>query len=99
MTKIFNVLLYFIVFLLTAVDVMAQTDKVDYYSAGYYEYGGITLPYRKLDLHQNKDHQIKDAHIIDLDSHPSLVSQWYELGNMKAYYNLFSQYKDKFKER
>ena len=55
MTKIFNVLLYFIVFLLTAVDVMAQTDKVDYYSAGYYEYGGITLPYRQLDLHQNKD--------------------------------------------
>ncbi|MBO4722146.1 MAG: dienelactone hydrolase family protein [Muribaculaceae bacterium] len=56
MTKIINTLLYLIVLLMmVSTDVMAQTDKVDYYSAGYYEYGGITLPYRELDLHQNKD--------------------------------------------
>lgn len=33
----------------------AQTDKSSYYTAGSYEYGGITLPYRQLGLNQEKD--------------------------------------------
>ncbi|MBR5086699.1 MAG: dienelactone hydrolase family protein [Muribaculaceae bacterium] len=56
MTKILNTLLCIIVFMLMAMpDVMAQSNKVDYYLAGSYEYGGVTLPYRELDLHQDLD--------------------------------------------
>lgn len=35
--------------------IQAQHVKTDYYKKGSYEYGGVTLPYRQLDLNQEQD--------------------------------------------
>lgn len=35
--------------------IQAQHDKTTYYQAEYYEYAGVTLPYRQLTLNQEKD--------------------------------------------
>jgi predicted ATPase len=40
---------------------------------------------------------IPDAKIYDLDSIPVTPKKWYELENMKIYYNFFKENKDKFK--
>lgn len=40
--------------LVLATSVLAEHDKTAYYKAGSYEYAGITLPYRELDLNQEK---------------------------------------------
>lgn len=39
---------------------------------------------------------IPDAKIYDLDSIPVIQKKWYELENMKIYYNFFKENKDKF---
>ena len=39
---------------------------------------------------------IPDAKIYDLDSIPVIPKKWYELENMKIYYNFFKENKDKF---
>lgn len=39
---------------------------------------------------------IPGARIYDLDARPSMERAWYELENMKAYYQLFKQYEDRF---
>ncbi len=39
---------------------------------------------------------IPDAKIYDLDSIPVIKKKWYELENMKIYYNFFKENKDKF---
>lgn len=39
---------------------------------------------------------IPDAKIYDLDSIPVISKKWYELENMKIYYNFFKENKDKF---
>ena len=39
---------------------------------------------------------IPNARIYDLDARPSTERAWYELENMKAYYQLFKQYEDRF---
>ena len=39
---------------------------------------------------------IPDAKIYDLDARPTVTKQWYELENMKIYYQFFEQNKDKF---
>lgn len=39
---------------------------------------------------------IEDSKIYDLDVIPCRVRNWYELDNMKIYYELFNQYKDLF---
>lgn len=39
---------------------------------------------------------IPSARIYDLDARPSTERAWYELENMKAYYQLFKQYEDCF---
>ena len=39
---------------------------------------------------------IPNAKIYDLDARPSMERAWYELENMKAYYQLFKQYEDRF---
>ena len=38
------------------------------------------------------------ARIYDLDSHPSNVKEWFQLDNMKAYYQLFKKYGTKFEK-
>ena len=56
MTKILKTLVSFMALaLVTSTNVMAQSNKPDYYLAKSYEYGGITLPYRELDLNQDND--------------------------------------------
>lgn len=37
-----------------------------------------------------------NAKIYDLDTNPVCVKNWYELENMKIYYDFFKSYKDKF---
>ena len=37
-----------------------------------------------------------NAKIYDLDNKPSLVKEWYQLENMKTYYNLFKKYEKFF---
>ena len=37
------------------VNAFAQQDKADYYTAKSYQFAGITLPYRELDLNQEKE--------------------------------------------
>ena len=39
---------------------------------------------------------IPEAKIYDLDAIPVITKQWYELENMKVYYEFFKQNKDKF---
>lgn len=41
---------------------------------------------------------IPDAKIYDLDSIPVIQKKWYELENMKIYYNFFKENKDKFEK-
>lgn len=41
---------------------------------------------------------IPDAKIYDLDSIPVIKKKWYELENMKIYYNFFKENKDKFEK-
>ena len=45
----------FLLSLLAFSSLVALADKTDYYSAAIFEYGGITLPYRELDLNQDKE--------------------------------------------
>ena len=39
---------------------------------------------------------MKGAKIYDLDSFPVREKHWYELSNVRAYYELFAGHKDKF---
>lgn len=39
---------------------------------------------------------MRGAKIYDLDSHPVVAKPWYELANMRAYYELFAKHGDKF---
>lgn len=39
---------------------------------------------------------LPNAKIFDLDTNPVSVKNWYELENMKIYYDFFKSYKDKF---
>jgi predicted ATPase len=39
---------------------------------------------------------MEGARIYDLDSHPSCVKEWFQLENMKAYYQLFKRYEKRF---
>lgn len=41
---------------------------------------------------------MEGARIYDLDSHPSNVKEWFQLDNMKAYYQLFKKYGTKFEK-
>lgn len=41
---------------------------------------------------------MKGAKIYDLDSYPVREKHWYELSNVRAYYDLFAKHKDKFEE-
>lgn len=41
---------------------------------------------------------IPDARIYDLDHSPARQREWYELENMKTYYQLFHRYSDKFEK-
>lgn len=41
---------------------------------------------------------LPDAKIYDLDTKPVSVRKWYELENMKIYYDFFKSYKNKFEE-
>ena len=41
---------------------------------------------------------MKGALIYDLDSVPVVTKAWWELGNMKAYYRLFSENREKFEK-
>jgi len=41
---------------------------------------------------------IKDAKIYDLDSNPIAIKKWYELANIKTYYEFFKDNKDKFED-
>ena len=41
---------------------------------------------------------IPDAKIYDLDSIPVIKKKWYELENMKIYYNFFKENKDRFEK-
>ena len=38
------------------------------------------------------------ARIYDLDSHPSHVKEWFQLDNMKAYYQLFKKFEKRFEK-
>ena len=39
---------------------------------------------------------MQGARIYDLDSHPSVVREWWQLENMKVYYKLFERFSKKF---
>lgn len=39
---------------------------------------------------------MKGARIYDLDSHPSVTKEWWQLDNMKVYYKLFERFSKKF---
>ena len=39
---------------------------------------------------------MQGAKIYDLDSHPSVVKEWWELENMKVYYRLFERFNKRF---
>ena len=39
---------------------------------------------------------MEGARIYDLDSHPSRVKEWFQLENMKAYYQLFKRFEKRF---
>ena len=41
---------------------------------------------------------LKDAKIYDLDSNPIKNKKWYELNNIKTYYDFFKENKDKFED-
>ena len=41
---------------------------------------------------------IPGAKIYDLDADPVTISNWYELGNMQKYYQLFDSYSKQFKK-
>jgi hypothetical protein len=39
---------------------------------------------------------MQGARIYDLDSHPSVTKEWWQLDNMKVYYKLFERFSKKF---
>ena len=39
---------------------------------------------------------MEGARIYDLDSHPSRIKEWFQLENMKAYYQLFKRFEKRF---
>lgn len=39
---------------------------------------------------------MQGARIYDLDSHPSVVREWWQLENMKVYYKLFERFSKRF---
>lgn len=39
---------------------------------------------------------LEGARIYDLDARPARIREWYELENMKTYYQLFQKHKDRF---
>ena len=41
---------------------------------------------------------MEGARIYDLDSHPSHVKEWFQLDNMKAYYQLFKKFEKRFEK-
>lgn len=41
---------------------------------------------------------MEGARIYDLDSHPSRVKEWFQLENMKAYYQLFKRFEKRFEK-
>ena len=41
---------------------------------------------------------MEGARIFDLDSHPSYVKEWFQLENMKAYYQLFKKFERRFEK-
>jgi hypothetical protein len=41
---------------------------------------------------------IEGARIYDLDGRPARIREWYELENMRTYYELFKKNADKFEE-
>lgn len=41
---------------------------------------------------------MEGARIYDLDSYPSYIKEWYQLDNMKAYYQLFKKFEKRFEK-
>jgi hypothetical protein len=41
---------------------------------------------------------IEHARIYDLDARPVRMREWYELENMRTYYQLFKQFEKRFEE-
>ena len=44
----------------------------------------------------NKGSNLEGARIYDLDSRPVAIKQWYELANIRAYFELFDRNREKF---
>ena len=42
---------------------------------------------------------MEGARIYDLDSHPSHVKEWFQLENMKAYFQLFKRFEKRFENK
>ena len=41
---------------------------------------------------------MEGARIYDLDSYPYYIKEWYQLDNMKAYYQLFKKFEKRFEK-